>query len=159
MLRVVLAVAVAAGLLAASLPAIDDARVEAADERVAGELSRLTDLARTVLRREPALSPGSPGARRVVRLVLPRAGPWSAGVRNLTIRSVTDGVTPGPGRYAWTVRGGTRRERRVAGPRYVVDGPGRSTRIVLRGSGPHRLAVSPVRTSDGPAIRVRRADV
>lgn len=159
MLRAVLAVALAAGLLAACVPAMDDASVEVANERVAGELARLTDAARALRRREPALPSGMPGARQVVTLAFPEPGPGTAGVRNVTIRSDAAGEGPGRGRYAWSVHGGARRTRRVSGPPLLVDGAGPSAAIVLRGAGPHRLALAPVRTSDGAAIQVRRAEV
>lgn len=88
MIRVVVAVAVAAAVLAASLPAIETARVErttAALDRISERIDRA---ALTTLASEPGehtAAGGLPTARRVVSISVPRRSLAAAGIRVLAV--------------------------------------------------------------------------
>lgn len=128
MIRVVLAVAVAAALLAASLPAIEAARAD----RTAGGMERFRD--RIVAAGESLLASDAAGAgaRRVVDLVVPAGSMTRAGVTRLSLACRREC------RLVYRLDGG-RRERHPLGnlPLSTPAGPVEfarpgSHRIVLR---------------------------
>ena len=109
MIRVVLAVAVGAALLAAAVPAVETVRVSHADARVAGALDRVEAAARTLAERNDAVR-GPGGARRVLTLHLPR-GTWgTAGLEHFAVRSHPLGNRTV---VRWRVDGGETTERRL----------------------------------------------
>ncbi|MFC7098449.1 DUF7311 family protein [Halobaculum marinum] len=143
MIRVVLAVAVAAVLFAAALPAVEQARVErttAATERVAERVERA---ARALHTGEPARGPGAasvPTGRRVVSVGVPRRSLVAAGVSSLA-------VCPGPtdqssAVVAAAVEGGHEARMALAG-RYAIPDGG----VVLSRPGTHRLVLELVRVA------------
>lgn len=133
MLRVVLAVAMAAALLAASLPAVDTARVHHGDERTVGELDALEAAATTLAERNDPPPPGVAGPRRTVTLSLPE-GTWSAAaLERLHIDPIdrSESYTP----VRWRVDGGTSQTRQLranitTGERLVIEDGGQQ-RLVL----------------------------
>lgn len=110
MIRLVVAVVVGVAVVAAALPAVEDARRDRADARLARFTERVSDAARRVTSETP-VPPGVAGARRVVTLRVPR--------RALTLAPVHD-VHVACGRRDGLVVGyrlaGTERERAVRLP-------------------------------------------
>lgn len=95
MIRTAVAVALAVALLAASLPAIDTARVQRSDAEIRDELDDLVGEARALAATNDAVGAGG-SARRVVTLRLPTAGFASAGTGQVRL------AAPRPGRPAGT---------------------------------------------------------
>ncbi|MEF8775211.1 MAG: hypothetical protein V5A43_01750 [Haloarculaceae archaeon] len=110
MIRVVLAVAVGAALLAVSVPAMETVRVSHADARVAGAVDRVETAARSLVERNDAVAESAVGARRVLTLDLPR-GTWgTAALEHLAVRPhPLDNRTV----VQWRVEGGGTTERRL----------------------------------------------
>jgi len=121
-IRAVLAVALAAALLSASLPAVD----AAAADRTAAALDR--DIDRLGHAGASLLADDDPGARRVVTLTLPGASLTAAGVDSLSI-----GCKPRC-TVRYTLDGGASRTRRLPFSLTTPDGP-----IRLASPGEHRL--------------------
>ncbi|WP_435064107.1 DUF7311 family protein [Halobaculum sp. EA56] len=163
MIRVVFAVAVAAALLSASLPAVESARadrtaaaLDRAAERVerAGASLRETEPARVVERSGSGGADGGgstspPTARRVVTVDRPRRSLLAAGVDALAIcpgDDATDAV------FVYAVEGGDTVRRRLAGEWDVPPGG-----IAIDASAGSRLVLEPVtdRGSGCVGIRVR----
>lgn len=100
MIRVVAAVVLAAALLAASLPAVADARVDRSAARADLAAGRLEAAARSLLADDDPVA-GGDGARRVVRVRLPTRSLTSARVDRFAIAcaracAVTYRVAGGP---------------------------------------------------------------
>lgn len=130
MIRVVLAVAVAAALLGLAMPAAEDAGRTHSDARVAAELDRIERAARTLRARSGTAAHGQT-ARRTLTVTLP-ARTWAhPGLETLSV--------PGPDgnrRAVWRVDGGTTQRRRL--PPWLVGPPGGFT---VREGGPQRIVL------------------
>jgi hypothetical protein len=148
MLRVVLAVAMTATLLAVGLPAVETARVQYSDERVAAELDRIDAAATTLRERNDRPPPGSAGPRRTVTLVLPENAWSTAAVKHLTLdaRNATASHTP----VRWRVSGGTQQTQRLHST-FETDGL-----LRIKSGGRHRLILQ--LQADG-SVRIERPDV
>jgi hypothetical protein len=148
-IRVVLAVLLAAALLGAATPAIEDARVAATDRALGADLSRVGTAAETLAARHDAVRPGVGPARRTVRLVVPGRS-WGRARATVTV-----GTEPSGGRLEWQVGNRPSRTRRID----VELGVWRDGEVVageLRlGPGDHRLVLSLVRIDGRPAVAVR----
>lgn len=134
MIRVVLAVALAAVLLGASLPAVDRARVAHTDavleresERLAAGITALADRS-------------DPGGRWIVTVRVPGRS-WGHAGGNL---SVTGGIT-------WRATGGHAGRERLSLP--VFGG------LTLTAPGRHRLVVELVRRRGRIGVVVRKLDL
>lgn len=143
MIRLVVGVVLAAALLAASLPAIEDARVDRTNAQVETTTSRLRVAAASLLATDAAVV--GPGARRVVTVRLPDRTLTSAAVRSFVVRC----------RPFCTVvvdfEGGHRRTFRLDDlPFRTPAGP-----IRLDDPGPHRLVLGLRPAADGPVVTVR----
>lgn len=172
MIRVVLAVLLAASILAVALPAIDDARTTRTSDAMASAAERVSRAARTLVASDDPTAPTVPGARRVVTVRVP-ADSWGwRGVRSVTIRGERGGATTetarsdapdeeGPTDAALTYRlsGGDRRRIPLAvegaavrtpdGP--VVFGPGRrSVTLSLVADRGLAVVVRPIRGGATP---------
>jgi hypothetical protein len=79
MLRVVLAVALTAALLAIAFPAVESARVQHSDQRIASELESLETVGRSLAEQNDPPPAGTTGARTEMTLRLPTKGWGSAG--------------------------------------------------------------------------------
>lgn len=147
-IRTVVTVALAAAILAASLPAVERARVQQADARVAGELERLEQVARALVATNDPVTEGTP-ARQRVTLHLPVRSWGSAGLELFRV------PPPGPGpdpEVTWQVRGGRPHARQL--PRIRLAGPSDGLTI---GDGGRQRVVLELRTLDErPAVVVRR---
>lgn len=146
--RTVSAVVLAVALLAASLPAIDDARrtrsergVDAAAERVSAATARLTAESDPVGRVGDGLDP--PAARVVVAVDLPEPSIASAGIGRFALDGEADAV-----RYR--VRGGRERIKSLPVDLYVA---GDRSLWVFGEPGSHRLRLRLRRDESGdPAV-------
>jgi|GEM_PF-366435 len=146
MIRAVLAVVLTTALLGASLPAIDEARLEHTETTVGTELRALERAATDLLATD---DPTEDGARRVVEIRLP-ARSWSdAGVDAVTIGQSR---TAGGGRLTWTATGGRQRVRHLPEvPLRTGDG----TPLTLEGAERHRLVLSLDGNRTAPIVTVR----
>lgn len=146
MIRLLLAVVLASALLAASLPAIDDARRERTVARLDRAIDRLRDAAAAIRTDDPARDP-SLAPRRVVRVRLTDRS-WTTGqVDALRI----DGRGPDrTARVSYRLRGGRSISRRIDAP---IETP---EPVVLRGRGVHRLALRFLLRGDRPVAVLRR---
>ncbi|WP_115862826.1 DUF7311 family protein [Halorussus litoreus] len=126
MLRVVLGLALAAAIVAAVMPALDEARTTRTDRLVARELDRVESAARALVREE------SPGARRTVEIAVPGESPTTAPVAFVSLAGLPAGSE---GRVdvdnddrdllAYRLAGGSVNVRRVAVDlRVALDGAG-----------------------------------
>jgi len=129
--RIVLAVALAAALLATSVPAIDQGRVAHSDAVLDREADRLATGVAALAARSGA------GGRWIVAVRVPARSWGHAGGRLV----IDDAVR-------WRAAGGRTGTERLPVP--VADG------IELTAPGRHRLAVRLVERDDGRAIVVRR---
>lgn len=138
MIRTVIVVALAAALLAASLPAIDLARVQRSDAEIRDELDGLLGEARTLAATSDAVSTDGDPARRTVTLRFPTAGFASAGTERVRITAPRPGGSPAgtsstAPTLSWRVDGGANRSllpdgvpiRRPAGDPLVIETGGR----------------------------------
>lgn len=154
MLRVVVAIALAAALLGASMPAVDTARIDHAEARMAAEVDGLAATAERLQERNDPAPPGVPGARREVRLHLP--GP-SWGSASLDYLSIPGAVTGSRGanytEVTWRVEGGRRTTRKLP-VRLVGPGDG----LTVEGGGSRQVVLELTRRDEGPAVLVRRPE-
>lgn len=145
-IRAVVSVALAAALLAVSLPAVDRARIQHADARIAGEVDRLETVARSLARENDLVDHGPPASAGVT-LHLPTQSWGASDVVGFRIRP------PGATRdVSWRIRGGEQHARRLSG--VTVAGP--PTGLVLRDGGRHRLVLELRRRGGDRTVVVRR---
>lgn len=141
----VLAVALAVALVAASAPALDRARVDTADQRMRSELIALRDAATALRASSDPTPPGEGGARATVTVTLPRATWGRAVVERLEIGSET---------VSWRVEGGTAHTVRTE---YLHGRAGRgSGPLVLTSPGRARLTLRLVQVDGRETVVVRR---
>lgn len=149
MIRIALAVLLAAALLGAATPAVEDARVAATDRALGADLSRVGTAAETLVARHDAVRPTAGPARRSVRLVVPERS-WGRARATVTLETASGG-----GRLAWQVGDRPPRTRRID----VELGVWRDGEVVageLRlGPGARRLVLSLVRVHGRPTVAVR----
>jgi hypothetical protein len=144
MLRVVLAVALAVALLAIAVPAVETARVQYSDQRIASEFEALETVAETLRERNDPPPKGTSGARTVTTLRLPTKGWASAGVDRLTIAE--------NGTVRWRVSGGSEQTRHLSAVEFRPVGG----ELRLDSGGRHRLVLQ---IQPDESVRVERADV
>lgn len=153
MLRVVFASALAVVLVAATLPALEDASRSRAAAGVEGDLATLERAATSLLATDEA-APGA-GPRRAVTVRVPERSWTNAGLAYVSI-----GGPPGErasestrrGVVVYRVRGGEPRRLRLSVPLWT---PGES--VVLREAGTHRLTLTVDRVDGRRVVVVRRA--
>lgn len=133
MLRVLLAVAMTAALLAVSMPAVDTARIEHSNGRIATELTHVETTAAELAARNDPPPPGTDGARRELTLRLPEATVGSAGVERLVVRPAT-GTRPAV--FEWRVADGTAQVRHVTDTTLHVSEP-----LRFHEGGRHRIVL------------------
>jgi len=143
MLRVVLAVLLAATLLGIALPVVDSARVAHADSQVRTELDHLDTAATTLRTESDPTDPHIAGASVERTVVLPGATWGTAGIEWVRIpaRANHTGIR-------WRVAGGTTRRVR---PDVAVLAP--PDGLTLREPGRHRLRLT-LEARDGRAVVV-----
>ncbi|GAB7094900.1 hypothetical protein JCM30237_20530 [Halolamina litorea] len=137
MIRVLLAVALAAALFGAAVPAVESA----ATDRTRASLDR--DLDRLARAGHSLLAEDDPGARRTVRITLPGASLTAAGVERFAVGCRSNCAV----RY--TLDGGGSRTYRLALPLTTADGP-----IRFGTPGEYRLTLTLVDGVDGRVVRV-----
>jgi hypothetical protein len=145
--RTVLALVVAAALLAVSLPAITDARLDHTEATVRAEVEGIERAMRSLRATDDPVA-GGDGPRRQVTLTVPARSWTDSGVRGLVVR---------PGNESglcvrWRLRGGRTGTMRVgSGPVRVAASP-----LRFAAAGRHRVVVSLTAGPAGPRISVRR---
>lgn len=139
--RTAVAVALAVAILAASLPAIQSARVTHADARIEAAVADL-ERAATALAAENAVVASDP-ARRRLPLTLPRRSWASSGTALLDVSP-----TPGGLDVTWLAAGGSRTNRTFddvsvqARPSFAIETGGRHRlRLTLERRAGHRVVV------------------
>jgi hypothetical protein len=147
-IRVALAAALTVALLAASLPAVDDARTERTRARLAADVDRIQRAARDLASSDDATGVDTAGARRVVRIRLPASTWTSAPVAWVSV----GGVPGGPARDVLAYRLADRPPRTVAVEGIAFRTPGGP--VVLRGSGRQTVVLELVRVEGRPVVRV-----
>lgn len=168
MIRAVLAVAATTVLLAASLPAVDDARRQHTEGVVREDVETLERTARALVETEDVT--GEPGARRVITLALPERSWTHAGLDELVIagrssgidgrnatgrRNATEGPTATGGRVVVAVSGGRRTTHLIES--VALRTPGDEP-VRLRGTGRRRLVLSLGGTPRRPVVTVQQFD-
>lgn len=148
MLRVLVAVALSVALLAASMPAIQTARVDHAHDRMEMEVDSLVATASRLQERNDPAPHGLTGARQTVELRLPDAGWTAAPVAYLEIPGPASELSPGTVRYR--VAEGRERTRSTAAP--VVGPPGG---LRLDSATGHRLRLEYTQRRGKPVVMVR----
>lgn len=151
MLRVVVAVALAAALLGVSIPVIQEARLNHADARVATEIDGLVATAERLHERNDPAPPGVSGARRTVRLHLPGPSWSSARLDFLSVPETSDRGEGGTVR--WRVDGGREVRRGVSTPLVGPEGG-----LILRGGGSRTLVLELTRRGGEVVVLVRRPE-
>ncbi len=162
MLRVVVAASLAVSLLAVSLPAVETARHDHSEQRIAAELDGVAAAIRDVHAREAGVSANEAGARRVVTVRLPPRTWTDAGVEYVAIGAHPDRPAVevrNQTTFVWQVSGSQPRTRRLSGVS-VEAGPvnGNDEPLVIREPGAQRLAVSLTERDGKRVVVVRRAD-
>jgi len=142
-IRVVLAVALAAALLGVSMPVIEEAGRAHSDGRVANQLDRLESAAETLRVRSVAARQGAT-ARRTLSVSLPERTWAHPGLARLTVPPAGDRAE-----VTWRVEGGPEHSRRLLGGD-LVGPPGGLT---LRKGGTREVAL--LLRPDG-TVRLRR---
>lgn len=146
--RVVLAVALATALVAATMPALADARRERASAVVADQAESLERIGKRLVATEDPVE--TAGARRLVAFRLPARQWSSARVDRVAIRPARD---DGPARIDLRVAGGRTGTHAMLGvPLGTPDG----RPLVLRTTGRHRLVLSLDGRRGAPRVTVRR---
>ena len=138
MIRAVLAVALAVALVGASLPAVEDARADRTDRRLAAATDRIERAATSLADGDDGTPPDVAGARRTVAVEFPRRSLTAAPAEFLRIEESGSGSNA---TVAYALPGRPTERRTIAGVEIrTPDGP-----IVLREAGVHRLALTLVR--------------
>lgn len=141
MIRLLLAVAVSAALLSASLPAIAEVRTDRTTADMERFGSRLVEASESLLASDDA----DAGARRVVALHVPAGSLTRAGVDRLTVACRPDCVL----RYRLD-DGRTGRHRLETAPLATPDGP-----VAFSRPGTHRLRLRLTRVDGRRTVTVR----
>ena len=145
--RTLLSVVVAAALLGASLPALDDARTARTEQSMETTATRLAEAATTLASTDDPAPPDAPGARRTLSVTVPSAGLDTARVDYLAVGGTPN--TAGPSTLTYRLSGQSTQSvetgvRFVTGPSPLVLPPGR-----------HVLRLTLVRTPRGVGVGVR----
>jgi hypothetical protein len=145
--RTLLSVVLAAALVGASLPALDDARVERTASRLESTATRLSDAAARLAATDDPVRRGARGAGRTVVVRLPDGGFAEARAAYLSVGGHPNASAPATVGY----RVAGRPPRTVdAGVRFATGGG-----PLVLGPGRHVLRLTLVRTPAGVAVRVR----
>lgn len=153
MIRLLLSATLAAALLAAALPAVDDARADRAATSLDADGERMVRAVESLAYGDDPTSSLSTAPRRTVRVSVPARSWTAAGVSYVAV-----GGKPGESGsrpvLTYALSGGRETERRLSlpVPLRTPDGP-----VVLRGSGSHALSFSLLSRPEGPVVVVRPA--
>lgn len=143
-IRAAVTVTLAMALVAASLPAVEEARIRHSDDRVAAEVDRL-ELAAAALAGDNEVVPTDP-ARSRLTLFLPRRSWGDSGLAHLSIPAETGGID-----VNWSVQGGPIRTRQAA-----VDLVGAGDGLRIEAGGRQRLVLELRRRATERVVVVRR---
>lgn len=149
MIRVALAVLLAAALVGAATPAVEDARASTTDRQLRADLARVGVAAEELAARHDAVRPEAGPARRTVRLVVPGAG-WGRAPATVTVST-----GPGSGELRWRVGDGPERSVDVGVGLRVRSDEGAVAGERRLGPGRYRLVLSLVRVDGRATVSVR----
>lgn len=152
MIRAVFVAALAVGVLAVSLPAIDAGRADRTAATLDATAERIDRAAGLLRDREDPTGPVLPGARRVVTLAIPSASWVDAAVAYVSIGGPPGHPTGDANVVTYRIEGREPRRIRLDG----VDIRTREGPVVFRGEGRHDLVLSLVH-DDGIGIVASRA--
>lgn len=152
MIRVVLTVALATALFAASLPAVDSARADRTAAALDADLAQVRAATTGLVDHDDPTHPGVAGARRVVGISLPPSSWTRAAVDSVTVAGGGGGADTDRrvSTVGYTLKNGRQRRVEVDAPLRTPEGP-----LVFDESGTHRL-VATLRGGDGGAVVVVR---
>lgn len=145
MIRVVVTVLLAVALLAASLPAVEDAAADRSERQLRAEVRDLDAAATDLMRSEEAV-PGTAGARRTVEVTIPTPGIGAGEVEQLRISGTAR-------HYSFRVEGRDRREITGTVPVHTLDGEP----LVLREPGTHELVLALVQVEGERRVVIARS--
>jgi hypothetical protein len=138
-------------MIAAALPAIDDARAGRTAAVIEGTVDRLERVGRSLATSEDAVGSRQLAATRLVEFGLPSRSLTAARAPFVSVGGPPDG----PGNRStvtYAVSASTRRRHlRLPVPVRTPDGP-----VVFRDSGRHAVSIALVRRADGPELVVSR---
>ncbi|SFF92424.1 hypothetical protein SAMN04488063_0814 [Halopelagius inordinatus] len=151
MIRLLLAAAVTAALLATALPAVEDARTERVAASLDADAERVVRATESLAYGEDPTQSLSTAPRRTVRLSLP-ARSWTAADLSYVAVGGRPEETESRPVLTYAFSGGRETERRLSlpVPLRTPDGP-----VVLRDSGTHTLSISLLSESEAPVVVVR----
>lgn len=151
MLRVVLAVALTATIVATVTPAVEEASKHHSAAAVTEGAATIERAGLSLLATDEH-TPGA-GARRSVTFRLPARTPTNAGVEYVAVGGPPDApdTVTRRGVIVYRVTGGEQRRITLDVPLYAPDGP-----VVLRGEGDRRLQLRVVRVDGRRVVVVRR---
>lgn len=153
-IRIVLTVALAAALLAASLPAVDSARGDRTAAELAADFASIRHAAAGLVDEDDPTRGDVAGARRLVTVGIPPSSWTTAAVDSVTVRGQTDSSGPTLG---YRLDSGRRSRLRLDVPLRTPNGP-----LVFTTPGAHRLALTLAwgdrdgGEGTGPTVVVRR---
>jgi hypothetical protein len=148
MLRVVLAVAIAAALLGTAMPVVDDARVTKAQIGVETELDRLERAAKRLVARNDIPPGDAPGARRAIVLRLPERTWGSRGLAVVRFPPLGNQKDP-----SWRIGEGP---LKIWRPDVTVGGA--TGGVALQEGGRTKLVLTLQRIDGEPVVIVSRHD-
>lgn len=143
-IRTAVTVVLAMVLLAASLPALQAARISHADSRVAAAVERLGDAAAALAAENDAVDGRAAATRRTVHL--PGASWGSSGLARLSVPGTANGTD-----VVWRVAGGTTRTRRFEAVDLVAP-----TAFAFEAGGRRQVRLELERIDGRRAVSVRR---
>lgn len=146
--RTAVAVALAVGLVAVSVPVVERARVDHSTATIAGEVERLERSAVALAAGNEVVPDDGPPARTRVTLSLPIRSWAESGVDTLRIPNGTGGPD-----VEWTATGGATRTRTF--PDVRLSGPAEG--LTIDDGGRQRLVLSLERRGDDRTVVVRRS--
>lgn len=148
--RTLLTVIVAAALLGASLPAVDDARTSRSETRLDTAAVRVGEAATALAANEDPVPVGEQGASRTLLVRLPSGSFAEARTAYLSVGGLPNASAPTtPTTLGYRVAGQPPRQREASVPLFTDAKP-----LVL-GPGTHRLRLTLVRTHAGVGVRIR----
>lgn len=151
MIRLLLAAAVTAALLATALPAVEDARANRVAASLDADADRMVRAVESLAYGEDPTQSRSTAPRRTVRVTVPARSWTAADVSYVAVggRPEAEGSRPV---LTYAFSGGRETERRLSlpVPLRTPDGP-----VVVRDSGTHALSLSLLSRPEGPVVVVR----
>lgn len=148
-LRVVLSVLLSTALVGVSLPAIDQAALEATDTRVQADLRQFQSAVQTLPQQTDPVGPDDALIHQTITLTLPEKSWTSAPLEYVQIEPTRTG-----GILRWQVNGG--HEHTIFVEKVPIQTPESATGIHLTKPGTHRLSLTLVERNEERVVVLRR---